>query len=190
MFCLTLRSPLSYTLLQNVYFKPGDGASQQNPDKWFLTGLVNHNPLHKRTPVHIMLKLIQFIPLFGVLLIAYWLGVKFNYFPQHLNDVLFRMQLPSDVIWKPTWGDFIVLSGVLTLYIELFKSTRTSEVTIFDHLFSTFVLIFYLTAWLIYPWGGNSVFLILTAMAFLDVIAGFTITISSARRDLSIGGKV
>lgn len=137
-----------------------------------------------------MFKLIQFIPLFGVLLIIYWLAVKINYFPQHLNNVLFSVQLPSQVTWKPTWGDVMVLLGVVTLYIELFKSTRTSEVTIFDHLFSTFVLIFYLTAWLIYPWGGNSVFLILTAMSFLDVIAGFTITISSARRDLSIGGKV
>lgn len=137
-----------------------------------------------------MFKLIQIIPLFGVLLIIYWLGVQVNFFPQHLNNVLFSTQLPSKVTWKPTWGDVMVLLGVVTLYIELFKSTRTSEVTIFDHLLSTFVLIFYLTAWLIYPWGGNSVFLILTAMSFLDVIAGFTITISSARRDLSIGGKV
>ncbi len=137
-----------------------------------------------------MLRVLQFIPLFGVLLAFYWLGVKFRFFPEHLNDVLFRMLLPSGVMWKPTWGDVMVLLGVLTLYIELFKATRTSEVTIIDHLLSTFVLIFYLTAWLIYTWGGNSVFLILTAMAFLDVIAGFTITISAARRDLSVGGKV
>ena len=99
------------------------------------------------------------------------------------------MRLPSGSIWKPTWGDFMILMGVLTLYVELFKSTRTSEVTIFDHLFSTFVLIAYLTAWLIYDWGGNSVFLILAGMTILDVIAGFTITISAARRDLSLGGK-
>lgn len=136
-----------------------------------------------------MFKIIQLIPLFGVVLIIYWLAVKIRFFPDHLNDVVFRMGLPSGITWKPTWGDFMVLLGVITLYIELFKSTRTSEVTIFDHLLSTFVLIFYLTAWLIYEWGGNSVFLILTAMAFLDVIAGFTITISAARRDLSLGGK-
>ena len=83
----------------------------------------------------------------------------------------------------------MVLLGVLFLYVELFKSTRTSETTIVDHLLSTFVLIFYLIAWIIYDWAGNSVFLILTSMSFLDVIAGFTITISAARRDLSIGGK-
>ncbi|TXH67637.1 MAG: hypothetical protein E6Q83_16915 [Thiothrix sp.] len=136
-----------------------------------------------------MIRTLQFIPLFGVLLLIYWFCVKINFFPWHLNDVLFTLRLPSKNLWKPTWGDVLVLSGIVTLYIELFKSTRTSEVTIFDHLFSTFVLIGYLVGWLIYPWGGNSVFLILAAMSFLDVIAGFTITISAARRDLSLGGK-
>jgi hypothetical protein len=136
-----------------------------------------------------MLRIIQVIPFFGILLVIYWLAVKVNLFPNGLNHVLFHMNLPSGALWKPTWGDFMVLLGVFILYIELFKSTRTSETTIVDHLLSTFVLIFYLTAWLIYTWAGNSVFLILTGMAFLDVIAGFTITISAARRDLAIGGK-
>lgn len=136
-----------------------------------------------------MLKVLQIIPFFAILLLIYWLAVQTNLFPRGLNHVVFHMTLPSGQLWKPTWGDVMVLLGVLFLYIELFKSTRTSETTIVDHLLSTFVLVFYLTAWLIYPWASNSVFLILTAMAFLDVIAGFTITISAARRDLSIGGK-
>lgn len=137
-----------------------------------------------------MFKTLQIIPLFGVLLLVYWLAVKVGFFPENLNKVLFHMILPSGSLWRPTWGDIMVLLGVVTLYVELFKSTRTSEATIIDHLLSTFVLIAYLVAWLIYDWGGNSVFLILGAMSFLDVIAGFTITISAARRDLSIGGKL
>ncbi|WML92214.1 hypothetical protein RCF98_07680 [Thiothrix lacustris] len=136
-----------------------------------------------------MFRVIQIVPFFGILLLIYWLAVKVNLFPNGLNHVLFHLYLPSGALWKPTWGDFMVLLGVVFLYVELFKSTRTSETTIVDHLLSTFVLIFYLTAWLIYPWAGNSVFLILTGMAFLDVIAGFTITISAARRDLAIGGR-
>lgn len=136
-----------------------------------------------------MFRFIQIVPFFGILLLIYWLAVKVSLFPNGLNHVLFHLNLPSGALWKPTWGDFMVLLGVVFLYIELFKSTRTSEATIVDHLLSTFVLIFYLTAWLIYEWAGNSVFLILTGMAFLDVIAGFTITISAARRDLAIGGS-
>jgi uncharacterized membrane protein len=62
-------------------------------------------------------------------------------------------------------------------------------VSIVDHTLSTFVLVGFLVSWLIFDWAGNSVFLILTVMSFLDVIAGFTITIASARRDLSLGGK-
>ncbi|OQX08325.1 MAG: hypothetical protein BWK73_25725 [Thiothrix lacustris] len=136
-----------------------------------------------------MLKIIQIVPFFGIVLLVYWLAVKTSLFPEGLNHVLFHLRLPSNALWKPTWGDFMVLLGVACLYVELFKATRTSETTIVDHLLSTFVLIFYLTAWLIYPWAGNSVFLILTGMTFLDVIAGFTITISAARRDLAIGGR-
>lgn len=135
-----------------------------------------------------MIKLFQLIPLFGLLLFAYWFLAAVGYFPAHLNDILMSVTLPSGTTWEPTWGDFVVLLGVILLYFELFKATRTSESSIIDHLLSTFVLIGYLVIWLIYPWGGNSVFLILSAMSFLDVIAGFTITISSARRDFSLGG--
>lgn len=135
-----------------------------------------------------MMRMLQLIPLFGLLLFAYWLLAAVGYFPAHLNDILLNIRLPSGALWEPTWGDFVVLLGVILLYFELFKATRTTEASIIDHLLSTFVLIGYLVIWLIYPWGGNSVFLILAAMSFLDVIAGFTITISSARRDFSLGG--
>ena len=96
------------------------------------------------------------------------------------------MELPSGIVWKPVWGDIMILLGIVALYIELFKATRTSTMAIVDHTLSTFVLIGFFTSWLVFDWAGNSVFLILTFMAFLDVIAGFTITISTARRDLAM----
>ncbi|MBK8452106.1 MAG: hypothetical protein WAQ53_05365 [Thiofilum sp.] len=136
-----------------------------------------------------MMRLLPFIPLFGIILLVYWTLVQFGIFPRGLNVIVLNITLPSGHLWRPTWGDIMVLTGIVALYVELFKSTRTSETTIADHLLSTIVLIFYLVYWLTNPSGGNSVFLILTCMSFLDVIAGFTITISSARRDLSIGGK-
>jgi len=36
---------------------------------------------------------------------------------------------------------------------------------------------------------GDSTFLLLTIMAFIDVIAGFTITIAAARRDFGLGSN-
>ena len=38
--------------------------------------------------------------------------------------------------------------------------------------------------------AGNSVFFILMVMALLDVIAGFSVTIFTARRDLTVGENV
>ncbi len=97
------------------------------------------------------------------------------------------ISLPSEAVWKPTWGDLLVISGIFILFVELFKSTQTNTTSIVDHILSTLVLISYLVTWLIFPWAGNSYFLILSLMSFLDVIAGFTITISTARRDFGFG---
>lgn len=135
----------------------------------------------------------KFLPLFALLLAAFWGLHQTGYFPNHLNHVLFHVALPSGSIWKPTWGDVVVLIGLITLYIEIFKSTRTSSISIVDHTLSTIVFVAFLVSWMVSPWTvgdkGDSTFLLLTVMSFIDVIAGFTITIAAARRDFAIGGK-
>ncbi len=135
----------------------------------------------------------KFFPLFAILLGAFWGLHQLGYFPAKLNDVLFYMRLPSGAFWKPTWGDFVVLIGLITLYIEIFKATRTSSISIVDHTLSTIVFVAFLVSWMIFPWTigekSNSTFLLLTVMSFIDVIAGFTITIAAARRDFALGGR-
>ncbi len=44
----------------------------------------------------------------------------------------------------------------------------------------------YLTEFLLVNAAGAGVFLVLTVTSFLDLIAGFTVTIGPARRDLTI----
>jgi len=135
----------------------------------------------------------KFFPLFAILLAAFWGLHQLGYFPDKLNDVLFYVKLPSGAFWKPTWGDLVVLAGLITLYIEIFKATRTSSISIVDHTLSTIVFVAFLVSWMIFPWTigekSNSTFLLLTVMAFIDVIAGFTITIAAARRDFMMGGR-
>jgi hypothetical protein len=130
---------------------------------------------------------LQYIPLFALFLLSYWGLHALDFFPLKLNYVVLDVQLPSGAVWKPTYGDLFLIFGILALFVELFKSTRTSATSIADHILSTFVLVGFLVCWLIFPWAGNSYFIILTMMSFLDVIAGFTITISAARRDMSLG---
>lgn len=133
--------------------------------------------------------ILSIFPLFGFFLIGYYVFFLIGIFPEELNRQVFSVNLPSGQLWEPNIAVMIILLGLVALFIELFKSTRTSSVSILDHILSTFVLVGFMVSWMIFDWAGNSVFLILTIMSFLDVIAGFTITIASARRDLSLGGK-
>ena len=133
--------------------------------------------------------ILSLFPLFGFFLIGYYVLYLVGIFPEELNHQVFSTNLPSGQLWEPTLAVMVILLGLVALFIELFKSTRTSSVSIIDHILSTFVLVAFMVSWMIFEWAGNSVFLILTIMSFLDVIAGFTITIASARRDLSLGGK-
>ncbi len=136
---------------------------------------------------------LSFFPLFAFMYAGYFALYLLGVFPEQLNHVIFRLGLPSGSIWRPTWGDFVVLVGLIVLNIEIFKATRTSNVSIVDHTLSTIAFIAFLVSWMIGEWTvgpmGDSTFLFLTVMSFVDVIAGFTITISAARRDFGLGGK-
>lgn len=136
---------------------------------------------------------LSFFPLFAFMFAGYLLLYFIGFFPDKLTYVILQIGLPSGSVWRPTWGDLVVLFGLITLNIEIFKATRTSNVSIVDHTLSTLVFIAFLVSWMIGSWAvgpkGDSTFLFLTVMSFVDVIAGFTITISAARRDFGLGGN-
>lgn len=100
-----------------------------------------------------------------------------------MTKVLFSVPLPSGAALALTVGDGLLLLGLVLLYVELFKATRTATSTILDHGLSLAVFVVALVEFLIVPRFGNGTFLALTVMCLIDVIAGFTVTISAARRD-------
>ena len=52
------------------------------------------------------------------------------------------------------------------------------------------MLIVYVVEFIVVPVAGDSLFFILTAIALFDVVAGFTISIRTAQRDISFGSGV
>lgn len=128
-------------------------------------------------------KYIIIIPFFGILLLLYLMlgmsGVDFS-------KPVMEMTLWSGALWKPTTGDLFVMLGVVTLYLEILKSTKTGSATILEHIASMFVFILYLILFIVMGVAGTSTFLILSLMSLLDVIAGFTISIIAARRDMNM----
>jgi hypothetical protein len=118
------------------------------------------------------------------LIFAYGFGVDFGMG----NEPFFAMPLPSGAEWAPTWSGIFILFGVMVLFFELLKSTRTSTASQIEHLFSIMVFVIGLMLFLFLEKAGTSTFLIITLMSLLDAGAGIFISISSARRDVTAVG--
>ncbi len=86
------------------------------------------------------------------------------------------------------WGDLIIFVTLMLLFIEVIKSTYTSTASMVDHALSMIVFIVCLVEFLLVANAATGVFLNVTLATLVDVIAGYTIGIRVARRDLSIGG--
>jgi hypothetical protein len=73
------------------------------------------------------------------------------------------------------------------LFIEIVKATYTSTTSLIDHGLSMLVFVACLIEFLITPLAANSVFFMIMVAALIDVVAGYTIGIRVARRDLTFG---
>ncbi len=101
-----------------------------------------------------------------------------------LSAQVFTTALPSGAKLTLTAGDVSILVGLVFLYFEILKSTRTGNSSILDHVLSLTLFVITLLEFLLSATAGNAPFLIIALMMFVDVIAGFTVSISVARRDV------
>lgn len=135
------------------------------------------------------MRLILSIPLFFYVLIAANIIMLSGSIDQSMiNVILFEFDLPSKRRIIVTVSDAFILASVFFLYIETFKATRTSVISIVDHALSLLVFVIFLIEFLVVPRLGNMTFLIMTMAALIDVVMGFTVTISTAKRDFNLGG--
>jgi hypothetical protein len=105
-----------------------------------------------------------------------------------LSKVLFELPMVSKGTWKFTTGDMLMLVTLVILFIEILKSTYTSTASMLDHGLSMLVFIVCLIEFIVVPQAATSVFFMILTACLIDVVAGYTIGIRVARRDLSIGG--
>ncbi|MFA5898942.1 MAG: hypothetical protein WC829_07495 [Hyphomicrobium sp.] len=105
-----------------------------------------------------------------------------------LNSALFELNMLSGGMWRFTVGDLIVLFTLLLLFAELIKATYTSTTSLVDHGLSMVLFVACLVEFLLVPQAATSTFFLVMVATAIDVVAGFTIGIRVARRDLAIGG--
>jgi hypothetical protein len=91
------------------------------------------------------------------------------------------------ILWRFTWSDFIILVTMLLLFVEILKSTYTSTSSLVDHALSMLVFVACLIEFLLVGKAANSAFFFILVATLIDVIAGFTIGIRVAKRDIGFG---
>lgn len=99
---------------------------------------------------------------------------------------LFSIPMPSGMPWAVTAGDLLLVIGVVMLFFEVLKSTQTARNSIIEHMLSMFLFVIFLVEFLLVGAAASSVFFLLMVMSLIDVVAGFTVSITSASRDVSM----
>lgn len=104
-----------------------------------------------------------------------------------LQQTLFSVNMLSGAVWSLSLGDAILLFGFVLLFIEILKATRNSSGSLINHMLSLVVFVVFLVEFLAVRDAATQLFFFLMALAFIDVIGGFAISVRSASRDVSIG---
>ena len=98
--------------------------------------------------------------------------------------------MPSGGTFAMTTDQVLVGLGLVLLYLEILKSTRTSTASIIDHVLSMGLFVVVLLELILVPAMATGTFALIVLLTLIDVIAGFTVTISTARRDIGLGDEI
>ncbi len=104
-----------------------------------------------------------------------------------LEKVVLSLSMLSGAVWTMSLGDLMIVIGLVALFFEIVKATRTGSGSLINHMLSLVVFILFLVEFLLVQGAATQIFFILMTIAFLDVIGGFVISIRTAGRDVSIG---
>jgi hypothetical protein len=104
-----------------------------------------------------------------------------------LQKEVVSVHMMSGATWTMSLGDLFIVISLVLLFLEIFKATRRSSVALLDHLFSMALFVVFLVEFLLVAGAATQIFFILMLISLVDVIAGFTVSIKSAGRDVSIG---
>ena len=137
-----------------------------------------------RRPPGIFIPPLLIFPFLVYNLIAF---LVFGGSPDGWSNILFTVPMVSGEQWALTAGDLMLVVSLAVLFFEVVKSTQSGRSSVLEHMLSTLVFILFLVEFLLVGASASSVFFILMVMALFDVVAGFTVSITSAGRDVTMG---
>jgi hypothetical protein len=137
--------------------------------------------IHEAAPM----RFIVAFPLLLLVLVAY--NVMAFWEPGALWAEAIRVNMMSGASLALQWADVLILAALFLLFVEVLKAARVGSLTIIDHIMSTGVFIAMLVEFLLVPQAGTAPFFMLLGISLIDVVAGYSISIRSARRDVAFG---
>jgi hypothetical protein len=126
------------------------------------------------------------VVLYNLLALTLAGGLKASGAQDQLSKQMFSVHMTSGGAWPVSLGDLILAGSLVVLFIELLKSTASQKVAIINHSLSMVLFVICLVEFLLLPAFATSTFFLLSLMVLLDVLAGFIVTIVSARREIDV----
>src|SRR5262249_8903210 len=104
---------------------------------------------------------------------------------QHFGFTMF-----SGDVWNFSIGDGFILISLIFLFVEAVKATRTTSVEILGLSLDMAAFVVALVEFIVLKGFGTSTFFLITVMCLFSVMAGFTISIVAAKRDIGTSGEI
>ena len=103
-----------------------------------------------------------------------------------MSTAVLAVALPSGVELAVSVGDLLTAGALLMLFIELMASTGARTSSIVNHGLSVLVLNACVVEFLLVPACATTAFALITLLSLVDVVAGASISIATARRDWAL----
>lgn len=113
-------------------------------------------------------------------------GVAGHHDMQGMLEQSFSLHMFSGDTWKVTVSDLLILVGLLTLFIETIKAARHNSRELLNHAFSMLTFCGTMVEFIVLKGFSTTAFFLIMVMCLFDVIAGYTISIVAAKRDLTV----
>jgi hypothetical protein len=101
--------------------------------------------------------------------------------PMDWGTKLYTFRLMSGVEWSPTLGDAFFVFSLLMLMFEFIKATSQGK-SVVEHFLSIVLAGGAAAEFVMVKEAGTSVFVLLVAICFVDMFAGFAASLRRARR--------
>jgi hypothetical protein len=100
-----------------------------------------------------------------------------------LTDTVFSIPLAADRRLPVTTGDLLVMLAMLLIYLEVIKAARLGSKGVIDHLLALILFAAMACELALVPQAATPTLLLLTVLAFVDVITGISVGRRARRRE-------